>query len=33
MGVACNRPPILVLGTDNILLRDEGMGVHVIEQV
>lgn len=26
-----NRPPILVVGIGNILLRDEGVGVRVIE--
>jgi len=26
-----NRPPVLVLGIGNILLRDEGIGVHVVE--
>ncbi len=28
-----NRRPILVLGIGNILLRDEGVGVRVIEQM
>ena len=30
---AGGRCPILVLGIGNILLRDEGVGVHVIEQM
>ena len=33
MSAACNRRPILVLGIGNILLRDEGVGVRVIEQM
>jgi hydrogenase maturation protease len=33
MNPACNRRPILVLGIGNILLRDEGVGVRVIEQM
>ena len=33
MSGACNRRPILVLGIGNILLRDEGVGVRVIEQM
>ena len=33
MSAACGRRPILVLGIGNILLRDEGMGVRVIEQM
>ena len=28
-----NRSPVLVLGIGNILLRDEGVGVRVIEQM
>jgi hydrogenase maturation protease len=28
-----NRKPILVLGIGNILLRDEGIGVHVINEL
>ena len=31
MAVPPPRPPILVLGIGNILLSDEGIGVHVIE--
>ena len=31
MSAACGRRPILVLGIGNILLRDEGVGVRVIE--
>jgi len=30
MTARLNRPPILVLGVGNILLRDEGVGVHVV---
>lgn len=33
MSAACSRCPILVLGIGNILLRDEGVGVRVIEQM
>ena len=33
MSDAHGRPPILVLGIGNILLRDEGVGVRVIEQM
>jgi hydrogenase maturation protease len=33
MSAACSRRPILVLGIGNILLRDEGVGVRVIEQM
>lgn len=33
MSGACNRRPILILGIGNILLRDEGLGVRVIEQM
>lgn len=33
MSAANNRRPILVLGIGNILLRDEGVGVRVIEQM
>ena len=33
MSAACSRRPILVLGIGNILLRDEGVGVRVIEQL
>ncbi|MHC4084812.1 MAG: hydrogenase maturation protease [Planctomycetota bacterium] len=33
MSSGCNRLPILVLGIGNILLRDEGVGVRVIEQM
>ena len=33
MSGGCNRHPILVLGIGNILLRDEGVGVRVIEQM
>lgn len=31
MGTEIKRPPVLVLGVGNILLRDEGVGVRVIE--
>jgi hydrogenase maturation protease len=33
MSAACGRRPILILGIGNILLRDEGVGVRVIEQM
>jgi len=33
MSAACSRCQILVLGIGNILLRDEGVGVRVIEQM
>ncbi|MGB2807133.1 MAG: HyaD/HybD family hydrogenase maturation endopeptidase [Sedimentisphaerales bacterium] len=33
MSGGCNRRPILILGIGNILLRDEGVGVRVIEQM
>ncbi len=33
MGTPNNRRPILILGIGNILLRDEGVGVRVIEQM
>jgi hydrogenase maturation protease len=33
MGAPDSRRPILVLGIGNILLRDEGVGVRVIEQM
>ena len=33
MSAAYSRRPILVLGIGNILLRDEGVGVRVIEQM
>ncbi|MHC4692105.1 MAG: hydrogenase maturation protease, partial [Planctomycetota bacterium] len=33
MSADSNRRPILVLGIGNILLRDEGVGVRVIEQM
>jgi len=33
MSAACSRCPVLVLGVGNILLRDEGVGVRVIEQM
>ena len=33
MSAACSRCPILVLGIGNILIRDEGVGVRVIEQM
>ena len=33
MGAGCSRSPVLVLGIGNILLRDEGVGVRVIEQM
>ncbi len=33
MSAACGRRPVLVLGIGNILLRDEGVGVRVIEQM
>jgi len=33
MSAACSRCPVLVLGVGNILLRDEGIGVRVIEQM
>jgi hydrogenase maturation protease len=33
MSAARNRRPVLVLGIGNILLRDEGVGVRVIEQM
>ena len=33
MSGACNRRPILILGIGNILLRDEGVGVRVIERM
>jgi len=33
MSDAHGRCPILVLGIGNILLRDEGVGVRVIEQM
>jgi len=33
MSVARSRRPVLVLGIGNILLRDEGVGVRVIEQM
>ena len=33
MSADCNRRPVLVLGIGNILLRDEGVGVRVIEQM
>ena len=33
MSAACSRSPVLVLGIGNILLRDEGVGVRVIEQM
>ncbi len=33
MSGGCNRRPVLVLGIGNILLRDEGVGVRVIEQM
>lgn len=33
MSAANNRKPVLVLGIGNILLRDEGVGVRVIEQM
>jgi hydrogenase maturation protease len=33
MSADCNRRPILILGIGNILLRDEGVGVRVIEQM
>ena len=33
MSSAFNRRPVLVLGIGNILLRDEGVGVRVIEQM
>ena len=33
MSANCNRSPVLVLGIGNILLRDEGVGVRVIEQM
>jgi hydrogenase maturation protease len=28
-----NRKPILILGIGNILLRDEGVGVHVVQKM
>jgi len=31
MSAACSRRPIRILGIGNILLRDEGVGVHVID--
>ena len=33
MGTGGSRCPILVLGIGNILLSDEGVGVHVIEKM
>ncbi len=33
MNLERNRRPILILGIGNILLRDEGVGVHVIEKM
>ena len=33
MGAGCSRSPVLVLGIGNVLLRDEGVGVRVIEQM
>ncbi|MBL7146939.1 MAG: HyaD/HybD family hydrogenase maturation endopeptidase [Phycisphaerae bacterium] len=33
MSAALSRCPVLVLGIGNILLRDEGVGVRVIEQM
>ena len=33
MSSGCSRRPVLVLGIGNILLRDEGVGVRVIEQM
>jgi hydrogenase maturation protease len=33
MSPDCNRRPVLILGIGNILLRDEGVGVRVIEQM
>jgi hydrogenase maturation protease len=33
MNVERNRRPILILGIGNILLRDEGVGVRVIERM
>jgi len=33
MSGAHGRRPVLVLGIGNILLRDEGVGVRVIEQM
>ena len=33
MSAAGNRRPILILGIGNILLRDEGVGVRVIERM
>jgi hydrogenase maturation protease len=33
MSAEGNRRPVLVLGIGNILLRDEGVGVRVIEQM
>ncbi len=33
MSAACSRRSILILGIGNILLRDEGVGVRVIEQM
>jgi hydrogenase maturation protease len=33
MSADCNRSPVLVLGIGNILLRDEGVGVRVIEKM
>ena len=33
MSTADSRRPILILGIGNILLRDEGVGVRVIEQM
>ncbi|MHC4172723.1 MAG: hypothetical protein ACYTBX_09760 [Planctomycetota bacterium] len=33
MSAGCSRRPVLVLGIGNILLRDEGVGVRVIEQM
>ena len=33
MNTLCVRSPILVLGIGNVLLRDEGIGVHIIEEM
>lgn len=33
MSADCSRRPILILGIGNILLRDEGVGVRVIERL
>jgi len=33
MSAALSRRPVLVIGIGNILLRDEGVGAHIIEQM